>query len=326
MTRTPLPRPLVATRGFWVTPSATARRVGRIYFAAQAFAGAAWWVAVFAAPAVREATLGDIDLVAMALADVPLFVIASAISASGARWAAALVAVWTLLVTAGLAVYATITGLAGWGVLLMTAASIGGLAAWLLLVFERVPAERVLGGVLEVRVSRSASPRRQLARTLLQMLGFWVFFLAVLPGAILFLESRWGLHLGFPAAVRVVGAALLLLASAAGLWSAFAMSLHGDGTPLPSAAANRLVIAGPYRFVRNPMALAGIAQAMGVGMLASSWLVVVYALCGAVYWNELVRPFEEADLAERFGAEYAEYRSRVRCWVPRPPGPSARPL
>ncbi|MGJ0203661.1 methyltransferase [Leucobacter sp. gxy201] len=310
-------------RGFWVTPSIRARTVGRAYFAVQAGAGLLWWVGVFAVPGVREATLGGIEAVPMAIADVPLFVVASAIAASlgprGAPVAAGTAAIWTLLVTLGLAVYATITGSAGWGALLMAAASIGGLGSWMLLVFDRIPADRVLIGALGIRTSRSAPPGFQLARTLLQLLAFWLIFLAILPGAILFFEHRWGLHADFPDQAGPVGAALLLLASALGLWAAFAMSLNGDGTPLPSATANRLVIAGPYRFVRNPMALAGIAQAMGVGLLVESWLVVLYALAGIAYWNELVRPFEEADLEARFGDDYARYRAQVRCWVPRVP-------
>lgn len=310
-------------RGFWVTPSARARVIGRAYFAVQAVAGLLWWLGVFAVPWVREATLGAIPAVPMAVADVPLFVVASALAASlgprGARAAAGTAATWTLLVTAGLVIYVTLTGLAGWGALLMAAATIGGLGSWMLLVFGRIPADRVLIGALGIRVSRSAAPGIQLARTLLQLLVFWVVFLVALPGAILFFEHRWGLHVGFPEPVSCAGAALLVIASALGLWAAFAMSLNGDGTPLPSATANRLVIAGPYRFVRNPMALAGIAQAMGVGLIVGSWLVVLYALAGVAYWNELVRPFEETDLEERFGDDYARYRAQVRCWVPRIP-------
>ena len=51
-------------------------------------------------------------------------------------------------------------------------------------------------------------------------------------------------------------------------------------------------------------------------MLGSPF-VVGYALAGAVAWQLLVRPWEEADLLARFGAEYARYRAAVRCWVPR---------
>lgn len=75
---------------------------------------------------------------------------------------------------------------------------------------------------------------------------------------------------------------------------------------------------GPYRFVRNPMAVAGIVQAIGVGLLASSWLTLLYAVCGIAYWHALVRPFEEADLEARFGERFRAYRNRVGTWVPRP--------
>ena len=83
--------------------------------------------------------------------------------------------------------------------------------------------------------------------------------------------------------------------------------------------AHRLVIAGPYRRVRNPMAVAGVAQGVAVGLLGTSWLVIVYALAGGVLWHLLVRPLEEQDLASRFGADYQRYRSTVRCWVPGAP-------
>ncbi|WP_017885182.1 methyltransferase family protein [Leucobacter sp. UCD-THU] len=305
-----------AHRGFWVTRSAAAPRIARAYFAAQAIAGALWWVGVFTLPWLRRATLGELDPVAVALWDVPLFVIASGIAAAGRRWAVRIAVPWTLLVTAGLAGYATATGLAGWGALLMAAASCGSLVAWSLAVFGRIPAETVLRGPLASRTARVGSRARQLATTLLQMLGFWVLFLGVLPLGIRLLEVRCGLHVGFPAWLQGLGWVVLLLASALGVTAAAAMSLHGDGTPLPSATAVRLVIAGPYRWVRNPMALSGIAQAAGVGLLSSSWLVLGYAVCGGVYWNEPVRPSEEAELEQRFGEEFTAYRDRVRCWAP----------
>jgi len=80
---------------------------------------------------------------------------------------------------------------------------------------------------------------------------------------------------------------------------------------------NRLVIAGPYRFVRNPMAMAGVVQGAAVGLMLASWLVVAYAIAGSLVWNSVVRPLEEADLESRFGDEFLRYRMSVRCWVPR---------
>src|SRR5699024_12773340 len=114
------------------------------------------------------------------------------------------------------------------------------------------------------------------------------------------------------------GLVLLFAASARGLASAAARARIGRGTPLPSAMPHRLVVAGPYRWVRNPMAVAGIGQGIAVGLLGQSWLVIAYALAGAVLWHLLVRPEEERDLASRFGADYeigrASCRGRVSGW------------
>ena len=82
---------------------------GRIYFALQAVAGFSWWAAVFVSPMVREATLGHLDPAAVAVFDIPLFVMASAVAAFGVRAAAVVSTGWTGVVAVALAVYATIT-------------------------------------------------------------------------------------------------------------------------------------------------------------------------------------------------------------------------
>ena len=303
-------------RGF---PAAT---VARAYFALQALAGAAWWVGVFTVSVVRTTTLGELDPVAVAVLDVPLFVVASALAAvlplRAARWAAGTATAWTLAVTVLLATYATVTTLAGWGVVLMIAASVASVGAVFLLVLGRVPTEWLLVGPFAFRRARPGrSPLAHVAATAAQIFVFWGLFLVVLPVIIRALEERWRLVLPLPAAVDVVGIVVVVAASAHGLWSAAAMTVEGDGTPLPSAMPNRLVVAGPYRFVRNPMALAGIAQGVGVGLLMSSWMVVVYALAGSLVWNYAIRPHEEIDLVRAFGDEYRAYARAVRCWIPR---------
>lgn len=300
---------------------------GRRYYALQAVGGAAWWIAVATLPWVRTTTLGSLDPVLVAVLDVPLFVVASALAAAGVRAAAVLTTGWTAVVLGALAVWATATGEAGWGVLIMLAATIGSVLALGLVLLGRIPTEWVTSGPLRIRTADADAPRsRHVAATVLQIVVFWGLFLGVFPLVIAFAEHRWGLHPDLPAplvsASTVLGVVVLLLASALGIASAAAMSTKGGGTPLPSATANRLVVAGPYRSVRNPMALAGITQGVAVGLLLSSWLVVVYAVAGSVVWNCIVRPLEEADLDERFGDDFRRYAEQVRCWVPRWPIPA----
>ncbi|WP_441405108.1 methyltransferase family protein [Arthrobacter sp. YAF17] len=293
---------------------------GRAYFAMQALAGLAWWIAVFASLLVREATLGSLDPVAVAVFDIPLFVMASAVAAFGVRAAAAVATGWTGVVAVALAVFATVTTEVGWGVLAMGAATAGSLIALCLVLLGRVPTAWIIGGPFGFRPA-SSRPKAatHVASTFGQIVLFWGFFLAVVPWAIVFFEQRWGVALPFPMFAGYFGAALLLLASALGIWSAVVMSTLGDGTPLPAAMPNRLVIAGPYRWIRNPMAVAGIVQGAAVGIILQSWLVVAYAVVGSLVWNFAVRPLEESDLQKRFGEEFQRYRDTVRCWIPQVP-------
>jgi protein-S-isoprenylcysteine O-methyltransferase Ste14 len=169
------------------------------------------------------------------------------------------------------------------------------------------------------RVSTQLRPAVNTCKTLVQTAIFWSVFLVVIPAGISLLEWRIGLldwrfaH----GAARATGIALFVLAGGLGITSGIVMAVAGAGTPLPLDCPSRLVIAGPYRYIRNPMVVAGLAQGLGVGLFLGSWPVIGYALCGAPVWNLLVRPWEERDLVGRFGSDYEQYRAAVHCWVPR---------
>lgn len=112
-------------------------RWGRAYFALQAIAGVSWRAAIFVSPVVREATLGNLDPVTVAVVDIPLFVMASALAAFGFRSAAVVSTGWTGIVAVALALYAAITTEAGWGVLVIGAATAGSLIALCLTLLGR---------------------------------------------------------------------------------------------------------------------------------------------------------------------------------------------
>ncbi len=166
------------------------------------------------------------------------------------------------------------------------------------------------------RVSRAGGPVENVVRTLGQTIVFWTVFLWIIPAGLVRIEARLGLpYFDFSGGqtTAVIGFAA---ASALGLWSGLTMAVAGRGTPLPTAAASRLVLSGPYAWVRNPMAVAGLSQGAFVGLYRGSWLTLAYVAAGFFLWNWLVRPVEEADLLQRFGDSYREYCGRVRCWIP----------
>jgi len=155
-------------------------------------------------------------------------------------------------------------------------------------------------------------------RTGRQIVAFWGGFLIAIPMTLLAIETAFGLRVGLFDGViwRLAGLGLLLAASALGLYSGLYIAWHGRGTPLPLDPTPHLVTTGPYAIVRNPMAVAGIAQGVAVGLMLGSWLVLVYAALGGPVWHWLVRPWEERQLTKTFGERFTSYRQTVRCWLP----------
>jgi protein-S-isoprenylcysteine O-methyltransferase Ste14 len=158
----------------------------------------------------------------------------------------------------------------------------------------------------------------------MQVVVFWGLFLFVLPPLLVSLAATLGHEPRPTPFLRATGVALFAVASSIGLLSAFTMAVQGMGTPLPLDGPRALVVTGPYAWVRNPMAVAGLAQGFAVALWHGSVAVLLYVVAGGVVWHVAVRPFEEADLLREFGPAFVEYRNRVRLWVPR--RPSARLL
>lgn len=172
------------------------------------------------------------------------------------------------------------------------------------------------------RVSPPTTRRVLLARTGVQVVGVWGFALGVLPALACLVDDklRLGRHTG--PRRKVAGAALFALGSATGLSAAWVMVDRGHGTPLPFDAARDLVVAGPYRVVRNPMAVSSIGQSAGIALALGSPTAAAIPISGAIIWHVLIRPAEEAFLVTLFGKSYEDYRRQVRLWVPTWPTPA----
>jgi protein-S-isoprenylcysteine O-methyltransferase Ste14 len=147
------------------------------------------------------------------------------------------------------------------------------------------------------------------------MAAVWTLALIVVPTITREVDGELGLSPlgGF---VVPIGVSLFGAASALGVASAWVMATVGHGTPIPFDAARELVVEGPYRLVRNPMAIAGVGQALGVALWTRSLSTLAIPLAGALVWQLLLRPPEERFLTERFGSSYLAYQREVRCWLP----------
>ncbi len=155
-----------------------------------------------------------------------------------------------------------------------------------------------------------------LAKTAVQIVAFWGLFLFVLPPLVVNIAARFGFLSQPTALLRAIGAVLFVGASTLGLFSAFTIVVHGCGTPLPLDAPRAMVVTGPYAWVRNPMALAGLTQGLAIALWHGSIAVAAYVVLGGAMWHIVVRPHEEADLARTFGAQFVDYKKRVPLWWP----------
>src|SRR5215813_13812661 len=77
------------------------------------------------------------------------------------------------------------------------------------------------------------------------------------------------------AAQQVAGMVIGAAGAAVALWCIFTFAFIGRGTPAPFDPPRRLVIQGPYRFVRNPMY---IGAGLGLAGAAISYQSVSLAI------------------------------------------------
>ena len=91
----------------------------------------------------------------------------------------------------------------------------------------------------------------------------------------------------------------------------------GKGTLAPWSPTKRLVIKGPYRYVRNPMIL-GVMTVL-LGEATSLWSQNILMWTGLFFLINTIYfiLYEEPNLEEKFGEDYSRYKKQVSRWLPR---------
>ena len=118
-------------------------------------------------------------------------------------------------------------------------------------------------------------------------------------------------------APQMIGMMLGAAGAALGTWCLLALVVIGKGTPMPLDPPTRLVVRGPYRFVRNPMYLGSGLALAGAALYFNSIRLAAYGAALGAAVHAFVVFYEERALSDKFGLDYDAYRRRVARWIPR---------
>ena len=111
-----------------------------------------------------------------------------------------------------------------------------------------------------------------------------------------------------------LGAIVVVLALALGVWAVVTMTRAGSNVPT-NRPTTTIVESGPYRFTRNPIYLGMFLVLIGLAIAFDDlWLLVTLVPFALVIRYGVVAR-EEAYLERKFGDVYRTYRSRVRRWL-----------
>jgi protein-S-isoprenylcysteine O-methyltransferase Ste14 len=156
---------------------------------------------------------------------------------------------------------------------------------------------------------------------------FNLFFLLVLPPLVacgliglpdVFRWTHWSLPRETEFFIsRIIGVPVYILGCILIYWSRVVLGKSFRLGAVRPGREDRLVISGPFQYVRHPMYTAVILMAIGLSFIGNSWFILALALTFIVFIVRVI-PIEEAQLEAAYKDEYQDLRSitwRLLPWI-----------
>ena len=164
---------------------------------------------------------------------------------------------------------------------------------------------------------RDTSPKN---RVLALLIGALVFPVLI---PILFFVFSPGMDraLGFPSFSSgwgniLAGALLTILGGGVAMWSIVTQIELASGTPFPMLPTKKLLIAGPFKYCRNPMTLGTVLAYGGIAVGIGSYSALLSVAVIAAILIGYLKLIEEKELQLRFGEEYLAYTKNTPFMIP----------
>ena len=153
------------------------------------------------------------------------------------------------------------------------------------------------------------------------LLGTFLFLFIIIPFFYIWIPRQILLSpvyiLSFDIGIfRYLGLLPIAFGTAICFWCCSSFVFTGKGTPIPFTPTKALIVTGLYRFVRNPLYIAGIFVLVGEAIFLQSIGIFIYFMVMFAAFSIHVL-MEETILAENFGAVYEQYRNSALRWIPR---------
>lgn len=170
-------------------------------------------------------------------------------------------------------------------------------------------------------------PRPERQRHIIGYIVGISIFAVILP-SIIYLLSKTGYAIStIPVlsayAVRMaIAAVLIIIGLIFAIWSNIDLFRKGKGGPADifnveiSPRSKRLVVAGVYKYTRNPMVFGINALYFGIAFLVNSLASLIFCLGFYVFMVIYLKLTEEKRLLRDFGDDYRNYKKKVPMIIP----------
>ncbi|MEK7648504.1 MAG: isoprenylcysteine carboxylmethyltransferase family protein [Patescibacteria group bacterium] len=150
----------------------------------------------------------------------------------------------------------------------------------------------------------------------LQMVLF-ILLVPVLYATGLNFDRAFGWDMDTPLLFRILTVVIIISGAVLFMWTLRSLFMAGHHIPSSDNPAPKLVVTGPFHFVRNPHALAIGIWLFGFSLFFSSvgFMLTTFVLFALILY--VMKFGEEKELEERFGKEYSEYKQKTPFIIPR---------
>ncbi|MEW6401902.1 MAG: isoprenylcysteine carboxylmethyltransferase family protein [Chloroflexota bacterium] len=153
--------------------------------------------------------------------------------------------------------------------------------------------------------------------TLLKSILFFFLVPVLLLGFLPWRLASMNMPLFDAGLLRYFAFLLWLAGAVIELWCFWNFTLQGRGTPAPIDPPKELVAVGLYRYVRNPMYVAGILALLGWLIWSPSLPLILAPFVFFLATHLFVTLYEEPHLRKLFGQSYESYLQKVPRWIPK---------